>query len=257
MVTRRALSITPRGVFGTAVVLLVAAACVWLGFWQLDRRAQRATLNAGIAARMADAPVELTRSPRDTAEWLYRRVRISGSPDTDRAIVLPGRLYRGSPGAHVVLPVPLGPREAVLVDYGWVPAADGATVDLAALDLNRPLDAIGLVLPFPGEEPGARTTTLTGAADSGFRRVWFAMDTEALRRQFPYELGNVHLQLLPADSAPRFPVRQAAPELDAGPHLGYAIQWFSFATIAIVGWLVIVGKSNVKRPAEPIVETGR
>jgi cytochrome oxidase assembly protein ShyY1 len=48
------------------------------------------------------------------------------------------------------------------------------------------------------------------------------------------------------------PVRQAAPALDPGPHLGYAIQWFSFATIAIVGWLVMVAKSSVTRQrAEP------
>jgi surfeit locus 1 family protein len=257
VVTRRTLSITPRGVLGTALVVLVATACVWLGFWQLDRRGQRALRNAGIAARMAEPPVELTRSPRDTSAWLYRRVRIAGSPDAGRAIVLPGRLYRGSPGAHVLAPVPIGPRDAVLVDFGWVPAADGATVDLEALDLGRPLDAVGLVLPFPGEESGARTTTLTSEAAGEFRRVWFAMDTEALRRQFPYELGAAHLQLLPADSAPRLPVRQPAPELDAGPHLGYAIQWFSFATIAIVGWMVIVAKGNVRRTPEPTVETGR
>jgi cytochrome oxidase assembly protein ShyY1 len=31
------------------------------------------------------------------------------------------------------------------------------------------------------------------------------------------------------------PARLAPPALDDGPHLSYAIQWFSFAVIAIVG----------------------
>jgi surfeit locus 1 family protein len=97
-VTRQPLSITPRGVVGTILVLVVAAVCVRLGFWQLERRAQRAVLNAGLAARMAEPSVDLTRAPRDTAGWLYRRTRIAGVPDASRAIVLPGRLYQGAPG---------------------------------------------------------------------------------------------------------------------------------------------------------------
>jgi surfeit locus 1 family protein len=75
------------------------------------------------------------------------------------------------------------------------------------------------------------------------------MDDRALRAQFPYELGAIQLQLLPGEPVQRLPVRQPAPALDPGPHLGYAIQWFSFAAIAITGWLVLVMKSTVTRPA--------
>jgi cytochrome oxidase assembly protein ShyY1 len=28
--------------------------------------------------------------------------------------------------------------------------------------------------------------------------------------------------------------------MDEGPHFGYAIQWFSFAIIAIVGWTALL-----------------
>jgi cytochrome oxidase assembly protein ShyY1 len=31
------------------------------------------------------------------------------------------------------------------------------------------------------------------------------------------------------------PARMNLPRLDEGPHLGYAIQWFSFAAIAVIG----------------------
>ena len=30
------------------------------------------------------------------------------------------------------------------------------------------------------------------------------------------------------------------PDLDAGPHLGYAMQWFSFSLIALVGYPLIL-----------------
>lgn len=244
--TRTPFSVTPRGIVGTLIVLIVATVCVRLGFWQLDRRQQRAAINAAIEERVARPPVDLDRAPDDTAGWLYRRARITGVPDADRAIILPGRLYRGSPGAHVLVPVPLGAGDAILVDLGWAPAADGANVDLERLPLDASLDAVGLLLPFPGEERGARTGGNAGNG-STFRRIWYAPDPDAMREQFPYDLGRVHLQLLPAEPAPSLPVRIAAPPLDPGPHLGYAIQWFSFATIAIVGWLIMVTKSTAGR----------
>jgi cytochrome oxidase assembly protein ShyY1 len=34
------------------------------------------------------------------------------------------------------------------------------------------------------------------------------------------------------------------PHLDDGPHLSYAIQWFIFATLAVIGWVVVVRKSG-------------
>jgi surfeit locus 1 family protein len=234
-------------------VAIVAVVCVRLGFWQLERRAERAALNAGIEARMAEPPVELTRPPTDTAGWTYRRVSISGVPDADRAIVLPGRLYRGAPGAHVLVPVPQAGGSAVLVDLGWAPAADAASVALDSMRLGEPIDGNALIMPFPSGSSGANRGASADRADDGtFRRVWYAMDEQALRAQFPYELGAVQLQLLPSTTDPAYPVRMAAPPLDPGPHLGYAIQWFSFATIAVVGWLVMVGKSaGGRQPSRP------
>ena len=40
------------------------------------------------------------------------------------------------------------------------------------------------------------------------------------------------------------------PELTEGPHLNYAIQWFAFATIAAVGYVILV-RREVKGPTDP------
>ena len=34
------------------------------------------------------------------------------------------------------------------------------------------------------------------------------------------------------------------PPLTNGPHLSYAVQWFSFATIAIVGYIVLLRRDR-------------
>jgi surfeit locus 1 family protein len=135
-----------------------------------------------------------------------------------------------------------------------MPAADGATVDLERIAPRGAVADTALVLPFPGRETAFldRNATATPAdSPAGFRQVWFAMDEHALRRQFPYVLGEVQLQLLPTPRADEFPVRLEAPPLDPGPHLGYAIQWFSFALIALVGWMVMVMKTGVARGGNP------
>ncbi|HEX5950122.1 MAG TPA: hypothetical protein VFZ96_03895, partial [Actinomycetota bacterium] len=59
--------------------------------------------------------------------------------------------------------------------------------------------------------------------------------------QAPYELWPLAMQLeeqSPAQDGD-MPVVVPRPELDEGPHLSYAVQWFIFATIALVGFVVL------------------
>jgi surfeit locus 1 family protein len=56
----------------------------------------------------------------------------------------------------------------------------------------------------------------------------------------------LYVQQLPrsrADST-RPPARIGPPPLDNGPHLSYAIQWFSFAVIGVVGLGILVFRNQ-------------
>ncbi len=242
------LTITRAALIGTVVAVLVAGACVRLGIWQLSRLAQRDARNQLLAQRINLPPVPLEASPNDTSGLLYRRVLVAGRFDHERTIVLPGRALRGAPGVHVLTPVLLGAgHSAVLVNRGWEPAADGARVNFDSLHTASEIRLIGLVVPFPGSGRG-RTPSAPTNGDTSFRRAWFSPDPGALRRQFPYALLDLAVQALPDSSAPRFPVRLQPPVLDRGPHLGYAIQWFSFAAIALIGWITLMlRKGEVRR----------
>jgi surfeit locus 1 family protein len=233
-------SVPARVLVGTLVVLAVAASCVRLGFWQLARRAEVAERNAGIRARLEAPALAIRPGPFDTTGVLYRTAAATGRLDHDRSIILPGRLHQGAPGAHVVTPLILdGGRRAMLVKRGWLPAADGAAVDLEAVRVAGDTTLNGLLVAFPGVQESRVPGADVSPSDT-FRTVWYAMDEAVLRAQFPYQLEDAMLQLLPDTAAERFPVRLAPPPLDAGPHLGYAIQWFSFALIGVVGWLALV-----------------
>ena len=237
------IEVTPRGIVGSLAVFVVAALCVRLGFWQLDRREQKQERNAVLAERMDGAAVVLDRAPPDTTGLRYRRVTASGRWDGERSIVLPGRAWRGSPGGHVLTPLRLDDGSAVLVLRGWAPAADGATVPLDALAASGQATVTGILDRFPDQ-----AETLAARADreveGGFRRVWYAIDDAALRGQFPYPLANVTIRMARPPDGPDYPITLEPPVLDDGPHLGYAIQWFSFAAIALIGWVALVRRGR-------------
>lgn len=233
---QRPLSITVPGVLGTIGVFIVAAVCVRLGFWQLERLEQRDAMNAHVAERLALPALPLATSLEDTAGLGYRRVHVHGTLDAGRSIVLAGRSRAGAPGVHLLTPLRLDDGTAVLVNRGWVPSPDGASIDVEAFAADS-IDGEGFIVPFPSMDAGAAVT----AGTLEFQRVWFRVDAAALRRQFPYPISDFEVRLLPqASPGPEPPARLEAPELDRGPHLGYAVQWFSFAAIFVIGWGTMV-----------------
>jgi len=248
-----------KAVVGTVLLLAVVATCFRLGLWQLDRLAQRRALNERVAARQAVPPVTDERALADTATSLYRRVLLAGRFDNARSVVIPGRALRGVPGVHLLTPFLVAPEAAVMVNRGWLPSADGATI---AWDSVPPAaggagsaSITGLVLPFVTDDRGRRAAT----SDGGFRRVWYRLDLDALRGQYPYRLLPVIVQLLPQPGVTQRPERLAAPALDNGPHLSYAVQWFGFATIGVLGWLALAWRARhppgEARPPEAVRES--
>lgn len=256
---RAPLAVTRAGIIGTLLLLLVVVACVRLGVWQLDRLEQRRELNALVAARMDAPPLDGAAALADTAGLVYRTLEIAGTWDHQRSIVLPGRSLRGVPGVHLITPLhPAGRGDAVLVNRGWVPSPDAATIDVTHFDDDDGLPFRALVLPFPGADQSlAQRPPAPG--DSGpdhFRQVWYTVDAAALRAQYPYSLLPVMLQALPPEGAAATgrtgqPTRLEPPPLDEGPHLGYALQWFGFAIIGIIGWVALVVRSRMTPTAAP------
>jgi surfeit locus 1 family protein len=236
---------------GTFLLLLVIAGCVRLGFWQLSRHEQRQERNAGVAARLELTPLPSAAALADTSGIFYRTTSLTGTWDNERSIVLPGRSYRGVPGVHLLTPLRLpGSSAAVLVNRGWVPAPDAATIDVAEFADAGSVAVTGLVLPFPGADQSLAQRRGGQARDEAFRRVWYTVDEAALRSQYPYPLLDVTVQALPepgvaAAGRGSYPARLEPPPLDGGPHFGYALQWFGFAIIGIIGWVALVLRSRL------------
>ncbi len=216
--------------FGLAVV--AALVCARLGYWQVSRLQERRALNAtALAARelplvALDDPVQAARAA--AAGLNNRRVRVTGRYDHAAEVVLRGQSQGGVPGVRLVTPLkPVRGDTVILVQRGYVTSADARTIDPAPLAEAglRTVEGIAFVLPDsvagePREEDG--------------RLTWRRVDLRALRERLPYPLANFLVLQAPDSGLPQLPRRDLAPALDDGPHLSYAVQWFSFAITALV-----------------------
>ncbi len=240
-----------------AVAIALAAVFVRLGVWQLDRLSERRGVNEMRASRLAEPPLQLREAldaPADRVVW--RRVTLTGMYDYDREVVLFGRARRGVPGVHVATPLRVSDTLAVMTLRGWLPAADGFSAELGS---GRPeggraqwLEEVtveGTALPFPPvESPG----TIEREIDGKEHLVMRLLEPEAIEASAPYSIAGWYMLAggePPAGSALRI---VPSPELSDGPHLAYAIQWFAFALIAIVGALVFARRQTSPRNAAPL-----
>ena len=193
---------------------MVVALCVEAGVWQLGRLEQRRARNARAAARLALPPLEVHAGiAADSAR--QRRVVARGVYDFAAERTWPGRSFEGTPGVALITPLRLADGSAVLVDRGWVPSPDAFHVDHAAYVEAERVRIEGIAFVPPRGRGDVETT--------GF---------------LPF---IVQLEKPESQGLPR---RWPPPVLDDGPHLSYAIQWFSFALIALVGTVALIRRGR-------------
>jgi surfeit locus 1 family protein len=240
-----------KWLFTTLLVLAGGALCVRLGIWQLDRLDQRRAFNAHVEAMWAAQPLDLNIAiPDDLTSLEYRVVNVSGTYDFANQVALRNQYYQDSYGYHLLTPLILDDGSAVLVDRGWVPAeGNDSPSGWSRYDGPRQAEIRGVIRlgQAKAQIGGIPDPTLTpGQTRLDF---WYVANLERIAQQIPYPILPVYIQpdIDPADVEPPIPF-QPEIELTEGPHLGYALQWFTFATILIAGYPFYLRKQVSGKP---------
>lgn len=211
--------------------IAVSAGCVRLGFWQLQRLSDRRTLNASLAAGLGATPKPVRDLLRDTTAASFRRATATGVYDFANEFALAGRTRQGSPGVHVITPLRMPESDtALLVNRGWVYAPDAMTARLERWKEPDTATVSGYLVEIRRGGRGA-------VASPTSARVVRRLDRDSLTGRLPYPVAPFALVVTDTayNSRDSVPARGLAPLLDEGPHLGYAIQWFGFAFIGLLG----------------------
>lgn len=233
-------------------LVAVVATCVSLGLWQLRRLDARRGYEALVAERSGRAPVELAALAADPmvvdpATVAYRRVIVEGRFDPEHEVVLVGRSLDGRPGNHLLTPLLLDDGRALVVDRGWVPYELRSPPVAQARPPEGRVVVEGVVLP-PSEDRSA----------GGNPALVTAIDLKRLGGRVPAPLLPFALLLQDVDPASPadLPVVVPPPGPEEGPpHLSYAVQWFSFATIAVLVYAVLVRRELRSPPDGPVTRS--
>lgn len=212
-----------------AVGLLVLF--VSLGFWQLQRLDERRATNALVIARslLQPEPVGDLVDPGDDdgADDIRFRAVVAEGTYSPVAEVGVRSTQGGAPGMRIFTALDLGNGESVAVLRGFAGQGSGGEV--------------------------ADTTAPTGPVE--VEGIAFPRDRlELVTRQALDDLADGVPGLLPVivqadevDVDTLTPV--PAPDLSEGPHLSYAVQWFLFAAVGVVGYPLLLRRRAREKPA--------
>jgi len=234
----------PKWLTATLVVIALALVFVRLGIWQLDRLEGRIEANAVGESRLSAPVVDLADLLAETGEDLetstYRRVAAVGVFDPGSEVLIRSQVHLGTAGFHVITPLVLEDGTAVLINRGWVPL----TLDTVPVSQAPPpggeTTVEGWVELSRERPPLGPTDPETGRLVSMSR-----VDIERIQDQVGYSLAPVYLVMTGEGGVLPEPVSPPIFD-DEGPHLGYAIQWFGFALVGMVGYVFLV-RSRSKR----------
>lgn len=232
----------------TLLVLLGAALCIRLGIWQLDRLDQRRTFNAHYLSVRDLPPLDLNAdAASDLASMEYRAVTVRGTFDFANQVALLNYYNEGVYGYHLLTPLLLADGRAILVDRGWIPSEGNdspsgwSRYDGAAQAEVEGVMRLGVAkAPFGGR---ADPALAPGQTRLDF---WNFVIFERLAAQIPYPILPVYIQQNPDPANVAPPIVPAQPEIEIteGPHFGYALQWFSFAAIMLIGYPFFLRKQE-------------
>lgn len=231
------------------VVLAAIVLMVNLGIWQLERLDERKTFNREVIERSEQvaipleevlADIESGALDPDEAEWLP--VTATGSYLPDEIIEF-NQSQGGRAGENVLTGLAIDDGTTIIVNRGFRPLATD-TLDAPAVEVT----VTGLVRTSEARNRGGLTDADDGPVTE-IRRI----DIPRIAPQFPGDVAPVYVQLVTSDPpiAQGDPDPITRPELDNGPHLSYAIQWFVFALCVAIGWVLAVRRSlKARRRAE-------
>jgi surfeit locus 1 family protein len=220
------------------LTVLTAAACagfISLGHWQWGKGNVR-EVQAEEFRRGSERPVPLGSRSLAQVER-FQRVRVSGHFDTAHQFLLDNRTYDGRAGYEVLTPLDRSDGATILVDRGWVPFS-GYRERLPDVSFApAPLDElVGRVDELPSE--GLES----GRAPPDAQARWPKVTTYPHAAELSAALGRsaeARILLLDPRAANGFVREWQPPGLPAIRHWSYAVQWWAFAALAGVLWVIL------------------
>lgn len=228
--------VNPLARLTVASVLLVILLTIFLnaGFWQLSRAAENEALEESFRT---GAGIELLFKPisdTEAAENRFRRLQLEGRFIPEKQILLDNIVHGGVNGYEVLTPFRTH-NTVIMVNRGWIRANPDRRYipDISVDDNNRTIT--GIVNKFA--EPGMRFAA-EFPADAPWPRRLLYPDQQTISTTLEIPVKSYQLLLI-EDQPDGYKRKWKALTVEPATNYGYAMQWFSFALLAIIFYSIL------------------
>lgn len=237
-----------RWILTTLLVLAGVGVLARLGIWQLDRLEARKAFNAHVTEQQSAPRLILDQAALGNPDLKnkisgmeYRAISVQGEYDFAHQVALRNQVWGNEWGVHLLTPLHIsGSNQTVLIDRGWIPADAFVSGEWSAYDEPGLITVNGIVRVSQSKPDFGKK-----ADPEGVLQAWNFANVDRIQAQTPYPLLPVYIQQAPDPAWTNLPYRsQPELELTEGPHMGYALQWFSFAAILGIGYPFFVRKNQ-------------
>ncbi|MFV0452150.1 MAG: SURF1 family protein [Propioniciclava sp.] len=220
----------------TVFVVALAVTFINLGRWQLDRLDQRREQNTVVAAHENAAVISFAEAFDHpiAEEDQWQRVEVHGTYDAEHQVQVRYRSLGDLKGWELLTPLSTTDGRTVIINRGFIerPSNEDFPRSFPAPPSGE-ITVIGYVRRNDAGPDDALTPT-----ENTVRLI----NSDALGSWMGTDLANGYVSLISSDppqTGAEFHVVTPPPPTE-GPHLSYALQWFSFTLIAGVGLFILI-----------------
>jgi surfeit locus 1 family protein len=215
----------------TLAALTFVTLTLALGQWQTRRAETKMALQEAVERGLSAPPLAIGTALVAADAARGRRVVARGEYDGSRTVLLDNRVQRGRPGYEVVTPLRVeGGDRLLLVNRGWTPA--GRTrEELPSVSTPGGVVRVEGVAVVPPEK-----FFELGPEAPGRRWQHLRLDRYAAWAGSPVQPFIVQQTSDAADGLVRDWPR---PDLGVDKHKAYALQWYAFAVLTVILYVVL------------------
>jgi surfeit locus 1 family protein len=252
--------------------------------WQWGRHLEKQQLIHRLQETLTLEPIPLPTLIASGTPWdtlTFRRVKVSGTYDFSREVILRNRNLEGRSGGHVITPLKVDSSDTyILVDRGFIPIGRETRETRAVYQKPLHVELFGLV-----KQSSFRKFMAPQDPPAGEGRPWvdqwLRVDIPEMQKQLPYSVLPIFIEVMEDPNDPLLPskiVREGTagrndvlmytgqkvqnfgmdspdsaypiPTYDITPppdiHLGYVYEW-AFMAVLTIGIGIVM---QLKRPAK-------
>ncbi|RVU83885.1 SURF1 family protein [Leucothrix sargassi] len=227
----------------TLAFLVVFPVLLSLGQWQLNRAEEKREIERGVEAAMSKPALLLNQTNLSSlTQQVYRAVKLEGRFDTDHQYLWDNKTHKGKSGYYVLTPFVLkDTAQRIIVNRGWVPIL-GRRDEYPDISVSTDQVVVEGVIKMPSNALQLSDSTVTNALN--FPLTIQAFEPSVIMQQLGVEVLPIMVELSPNEAQGY--VREWQPYYGKiGKHIGYAVQWFIMALIALFLYI----KLNIRRKA--------